>query len=51
MTRKHEYREKFANPYIAASLGYVDEVIDPKETRIRLIRARHATKQAGQQPT
>jgi len=34
-----EYREKFANPYIAASLGYVDEVIDPKETRIRLIRA------------
>jgi propionyl-CoA carboxylase beta chain len=34
-----EYREKFANPYIAASLGYVDEVIDPKETRMRLIRA------------
>src|SRR5215211_6038489 len=34
-----EYREKFANPYIAASLGYVDEVIDPKETRVRLIRA------------
>src|ERR671918_2850442 len=34
-----EYREKFANPYIAASLGYVDEVIDPKETRARLNRA------------
>jgi propionyl-CoA carboxylase beta chain len=34
-----EYRQKFANPYIAASLGYVDEVIDPKETRARLIRA------------
>jgi propionyl-CoA carboxylase beta chain len=34
-----EYREKFANPYIAASLGYVDEVIDPKDTRVRLIGA------------
>jgi propionyl-CoA carboxylase beta chain len=34
-----EYREKFANPYIAASLGYVDEVIDPKDTRLHLIRA------------
>jgi propionyl-CoA carboxylase beta chain len=33
-----EYREKFANPYIAASLGYIDEVIDPKETRVKLIR-------------
>jgi propionyl-CoA carboxylase beta chain len=34
-----EYRQKFANPYIAASLGYVDEVIDPRETRPKLIRA------------
>jgi len=34
-----EYREKFANPYIAASRGYVDEVIEPKETRFKLIRA------------
>ncbi len=34
-----EYREKFANPYIAAQLGYIDEVIDPKETRPRLIAA------------
>jgi propionyl-CoA carboxylase beta chain len=34
-----EYREKFANPYVAASLGYIDEVIDPKETRLKLIRA------------
>jgi propionyl-CoA carboxylase beta chain len=32
-----EYRQKFANPYIAASLGYIDEVIDPKETRLKLI--------------
>ncbi len=34
-----EYKEKFANPYKAAELGYVDEVIDPKFTRVRLIQA------------
>jgi len=32
-----DYREKFANPYIAASLGYLDDVIEPSETRPRLI--------------
>jgi propionyl-CoA carboxylase beta chain len=32
-----EYREKFANPYSAAERGYVDEVIEPRETRSRLI--------------
>ncbi|MBO8154856.1 MAG: acyl-CoA carboxylase subunit beta [Bacillaceae bacterium] len=35
----NEYREKFANPYVAASLGMVDDVIDPRETRIALIRS------------
>jgi propionyl-CoA carboxylase beta chain len=34
-----EYRDKLANPYAAASLGYVDEVIRPRETRPRLLRA------------
>ena len=34
-----EYREKFANPYIAASRGYLDAVIEPHETRPRLINA------------
>ena len=34
-----EYREKFANPYIAASRGYIDDVIEPRETRSRLINA------------
>ncbi|MBU0493001.1 MAG: acyl-CoA carboxylase subunit beta [Chloroflexi bacterium] len=34
-----EYREQFANPYIAASRGYIDEVILPHETRPRLIAA------------
>lgn len=34
-----DYRKKFANPYIAASRGYVDDIIEPKTTRPRLIRA------------
>jgi propionyl-CoA carboxylase beta chain len=34
-----EFREKFANPYVAASRGFVDEVIRPKETRPKLIAA------------
>ncbi len=34
-----EYRQKFANPYKAAELGYVDEVIRPEDTRPRVIRA------------
>lgn len=34
-----EYRKKFANPYVAASHGMVDDVIDPRETRIKLIQA------------
>jgi propionyl-CoA carboxylase beta chain len=34
-----EYREKFAHPYQAAARGYVDDVIDPRETRPRLISA------------
>jgi len=32
-----EYREKFANPYIAAARGYIDDIIEPHETRQRLI--------------
>ena len=35
--RVAEFRERFANPYIAADLGYVDEVIEPRTTRRRLI--------------
>jgi propionyl-CoA carboxylase beta chain len=37
--RIQEYREKFAHPYIAAGRGYVDDVIDPRTTRPRLISA------------
>ncbi len=38
-----EYKEKFANPYVAASKGYVDAVIDPKETRSQIIHALQVT--------
>ncbi len=36
-----DYREKFANPYIAAQMGYIDDIIEPQETRPRLIDALH----------
>lgn len=34
-----EYNDKFANPYQAASYGYIDDVIEPRNTRFRIIRA------------
>ena len=34
-----DFRDKFANPYVAASQGYLDNVIDPRETRPQIIRA------------
>jgi propionyl-CoA carboxylase beta chain len=37
--RIEEYREAFAHPYVAAARGYVDDIIDPRETRPRLISA------------
>ena len=33
-----EYRRKFANPYVAAERGYIDDVITPDETRMRISR-------------
>lgn len=36
-----DYREKFANPYIAAQMGYIDDIVEPQETRPRLIDALH----------
>jgi acetyl-CoA carboxylase carboxyltransferase component len=41
-TRKEkiqEYRNKFSNPYVAASRGYIDDIIEPSTTRIRLANA------------
>ena len=34
-----DYKERFANPYAAASRGYIDDVIDPRDTRWKIIRA------------
>jgi propionyl-CoA carboxylase beta chain len=43
--RVEEFRKKFANPYIAAERGYVDEVIEPQLTRQKLISALELTAQ------
>ncbi|MDY0098317.1 MAG: acyl-CoA carboxylase subunit beta [Bacteroidales bacterium] len=37
--KENEYREKFTNPYEAARYGYIDDVIEPRNTRFRVIRA------------
>ena len=37
-----EYVEKFANPYVAAAKGYLDDVIDPRQTRSKLIKSLEA---------
>jgi methylmalonyl-CoA decarboxylase subunit alpha len=37
--KEEEYKEKFANPYQAAKYGYIDDVIEPRNTRFRIIRA------------
>jgi propionyl-CoA carboxylase beta chain len=34
-----EFREKFANPHVAASRGFIDEIIRPRDTRRKLILA------------
>ena len=34
-----EYRAKFANPYVAAQRGFIDEIIQPRQTRAKLIGA------------
>ena len=43
-----DYKDQFANPYKAASLGYIDEIIRPRETRPALIRALHTLKNKRQ---
>ena len=37
--KEEEYTEKFANPYQAAQFGYIDDVIEPRNTRYRIVRA------------
>lgn len=38
-TKEEEYRKAFANPYQAARFGYIDDVIEPRNTRFRIVRA------------
>jgi methylmalonyl-CoA decarboxylase subunit alpha len=40
--KEREYKDKFANPYEAAKYGYIDDVIEPRNTRFRIIRALQA---------
>jgi propionyl-CoA carboxylase beta chain len=42
--REAEYKARFANPFVAASLGYLDDVILPHETRRRIVRALRSLK-------
>lgn len=37
--KENEYREKYASPYEAAKLGFIDDVIEPRNTRFRIVRA------------
>lgn len=37
--KEDEYKDKFANPYVAAKYGYIDDVIEPRNTRFRICRA------------
>ena len=49
--RVEEFREKFANPYVAAARGFIDEVIHPRQTRAEADRrARRPRNQARQEP-
>jgi propionyl-CoA carboxylase beta chain len=44
-----EYQERFANPYVAAGMGYLDDVIEPRDTRPRLIAALRALRNKRQE--
>jgi len=50
--KEEEYRHKFANPYVAAKYGYLDDVIEPRNSRFRIIRALQmlATKKVSNPP-
>jgi acetyl-CoA carboxylase carboxyltransferase component len=42
--KEEEYKKKFATPYVAAKYGYIDDVIEPRNTRFRVIRALESLK-------
>ncbi len=37
--KEEEYKHKFATPYVAAKYGYIDDVIEPRNTRFRVIQS------------
>jgi len=45
----NEYKEKFASPFVAASRGYIDDVIRPQNTRWRICRSLAVLKNKDQQ--
>lgn len=47
--RTRQYREEFANPYLAASRGYIDDVINPADSRLRLIQALESLREKRQE--
>jgi len=49
---EEDYKDKFANPYKAAEYGYIDDIIEPRNTRFRIIRALQtlSTKKASNPP-
>lgn len=47
---KREYEERFLNPYVASARGYVNEVIKPEETRLRILQALQATRHKQAEP-
>ena len=48
-SKVEDYRDNFANPYRAAELGYIDEIIYPKQTRNKLVHALEMTKNKSEQ--
>jgi len=47
----HDYTERFANPYVAAERGYIDDVIEPGQTRRVLIQALHVARNKERRQT
>ena len=47
---KREYEERFLNPYVASARGYVNEVIKPEETRLRILQALQAMRHKKAEP-
>ena len=47
---KREYEDRFLNPYVASARGYVNEVIKPEETRLRILQALQAMRHKKAEP-